>query len=205
MYYIHINEEFRKIKIKGIRNMYEISEYGTVRNWKTGRYINHEIDKDGYHRVTLEKTGKKHKRKHFVVSRLVAFIFLDPDENFNELQINHKNFDKNNNHYSNLEIITQHENILHARRGNVQKVVRGIDHPSHKFSESTIHHICKLLEDGKSRQEILDNINPSKADRESYRKLIIKLARKITWKHICYEYNYEPEPYDTSYYIINIS
>lgn len=67
-------------------------------------------DKKGYMRVQLYKAGGiKITRK---IHRLVAYYFID---NINGLpQVNHKDGDKKNNHSSNLEWVTNKENMAHS-------------------------------------------------------------------------------------------
>jgi hypothetical protein len=60
----------------------------------------------GYHRVKLYKDGK---RKMFKVHRLVAQAFLDdwnPD-----LDVDHIDMNKTNNHVSNLRMVTRSQNM----------------------------------------------------------------------------------------------
>ena len=45
--------------------------------------------------------------------RLVGEYFLDKPNNWEELEINHKDFNKENNHYSNLEWISKSDNMKH--------------------------------------------------------------------------------------------
>ena len=40
--------------------------------------------------------------------------FIPSDLDINGLQVNHLDLDPNNNHYKNLEWVTQQENIIHS-------------------------------------------------------------------------------------------
>lgn len=107
-----MNEETWK-SLKGVvenGDNYEVSSLGKVRNVKYGWMLKQTKDKDGYLRVQLNFNGKG---KTFVVRRLVAFAFLDKQENKN--QVNHIDGIKTNNKVDNLEWVTNKENHLHAR------------------------------------------------------------------------------------------
>lgn len=84
---------------------YEISDTGLVR--KKGKVIQ-PFDNDGYNRVYL---SNKNGGKKFLVHRLVAEYFLEPDSNRPE--VNHKDTNKRNNNVSNLEWSTGKENVQH--------------------------------------------------------------------------------------------
>lgn len=60
------------------------------------------------------------KTKTFLVHRLVATAFVPNPNNYP--QINHKDGDKTNNHYSNLEWVTQSQNQRHAYANGLQKI-----------------------------------------------------------------------------------
>lgn len=95
--------------IVGYEN-YEISEYGDIRNLNTGKIRKKRINSlHGYVEVDLYKNGQcSWKRVH----RLVAEAFLD---NPNSLPVvMHKDNDKTNNHYTNLEWGTVSENTKQA-------------------------------------------------------------------------------------------
>ena len=107
---------------KQFRNTYyQVDEYGNVYGrHKGGREIKlkYRIIK-GYVEYNLciydESVGlegkRRGKRKHFLAHRLVAELFLnDWDE---KLFVNHKDFNKENNHISNLEMMTTAENNRH--------------------------------------------------------------------------------------------
>lgn len=92
---------------------YKITKEGKVISLKhkTQIELKGEIDKDGYRRVLIYVDGK---RKKFFVHRLVAEQYIPNPEN--KPQVNHKDGDKLNNHYSNLEWVTNKENIVHAEK-----------------------------------------------------------------------------------------
>lgn len=90
---------------------YEVSIDGKVRNVKTGRLLTPSKSRNGYilyyFRHPLEK-----KNIGRLAHRLVAEAFIpNPD---NKKEVNHLDFDKENNHADNLRWATKRENIVHA-------------------------------------------------------------------------------------------
>lgn len=84
---------------------YKISDTGLVYNCITKSYKKPRKDKDGYLTVSLWKDGFE---KNYKIHRLVALHFVDGY--FDGAVVNHKDEDKENNHYSNLEWCTIHYN-----------------------------------------------------------------------------------------------
>lgn len=89
-------KEFKKYD-----NMYYISADGDVYSKYSHKCLKHNIDIDGYHRVDIHQ-------KHMKVHRLVYMTWVGPiDPN---LQVNHRDDDKNNNNYLNLYVGSQADN-----------------------------------------------------------------------------------------------
>lgn len=88
---------------------YTIDEYGNVRSYKynkNGKILSFFINKGGYCYIDLSKNRIRYR---FAVHRLVAQNFIDGY--FEGAVINHKDANKTNNYYKNLEWVTQKENI----------------------------------------------------------------------------------------------
>lgn len=100
-------------------NNYEISDYGNIRNKKTKRLLKPAISNKGYYLVSLSNKGKTHT---YTIHKLVM-------EHFNRCAfdyevINHIDHNKLNNNISNLEYITQKENIIDAWNNGLCENVR---------------------------------------------------------------------------------
>lgn len=103
-------EEWKNIK--GF-NGYQVSNKGRVRSFKRNSlyYLTLHKDKNGYCIAALFKEKKTFYKK---VHRLVAEAFLD---NYSEdLQVNHKDENKENNDVSNLEMCTNKYNCNYGSR-----------------------------------------------------------------------------------------
>lgn len=74
-----------------------------------------QINPKGYPTVTIRNNGKK---RCFEIHRLVAKTFI-VNEN-NKPITNHKDGNKKNNYYKNLEWATYSENIIHAYKNNLR-------------------------------------------------------------------------------------
>lgn len=61
--------------------------------------------------LTLSEKGEKLVKKTFTIHRLVSEYFVPNPNGYN--RVNHKDLDKTNCHYWNLEWVTQEENIHH--------------------------------------------------------------------------------------------
>ena len=85
---------------------YEVSNLGNVRN-SSGCILKTYKINSGY--SCLKLTTNKVRTSH-LVHRLVMLAF----EGESELEVNHKDGDKQNNAHSNLEYVTSSENKLHA-------------------------------------------------------------------------------------------
>ena len=103
--------------IQGYEGYYQISNMGRVKSLnynKTGKERIMKLDKvkGGYLQLYLYKDGK---RKHYLVHRLVAQVFLENPDNLPE--VNHKDEDKQNNCVDNLEWCSSSYNNSYNDKG----------------------------------------------------------------------------------------
>lgn len=105
--------------IPGFEGKYIVSNYGNVmslprlRDFKgekrplSGRVLIQHKTPNGYLKVTLFSDGIAHQMN---VHRLVMLAFVGPSD----MQVNHKDEDKTNNHLDNLEYMTGFENTRYT-------------------------------------------------------------------------------------------
>lgn len=100
---------------------YLVYEDGSCYSLHSNKFLKPCEKKEGYLQYTLQENGKKEVIR---VHRLVGKLFLPLPENWKELQINHKDRNKKNNHYSNLKWCTSYENNKHARDNNLNNIAK---------------------------------------------------------------------------------
>ena len=158
---------------------YLITENGDVyslQNKHLFKKMTPEIDKDGYLRIRIKI--KKGKSKKFFVHRLVAMMFCD---GYNEaLVVNHKDGNKRNNHYTNLEWVTLKENEKHASRLFLK--ANGERNTMCKYSDEMVNQICKMLNCGYKESYIAKKFGLSWYYIHSIKKRIIR--KEISRKYI---------------------
>ena len=104
--------------ISGFEGMYQVSDTGQVRSLDRfddrgrhlkGRVLSQGSGTKGYKMTVLSKLGVHTTRN---THRFVAKAFIPNPDNLPS--VNHMDGNKQNNHVSNLEWVTQKENIRHA-------------------------------------------------------------------------------------------
>lgn len=93
----------------------------------------------GYGRVCL---SKGHTRKWMYIHRLVCTAFVENP--LSKPEINHKDGNKFNNHYENLERVTRSENNIHAFRTGLKHGIKGESHIGHKVTGREVQEIRKM-------------------------------------------------------------
>jgi hypothetical protein len=96
------------LPIVGYEGKYAVSDFGNVRNAKTGRIMKLSPNKDGYLHTILSNKG----RKTCSVHRLVLETFLPTDGK----EVNHKNHIKTDNRLENLEWCSRSENLRFRKK-----------------------------------------------------------------------------------------
>lgn len=123
--------------IKGFENIYQISNYGNIKNIKKNILIKPFISKKTkYYQIDLCKNGHK---KRYSIHRLVAQAFISNPNNFP--QVNHKDENKQNNRYDNLEWCTAKYN---SNYGTCKQRI-GIKSSQKKHTYETKQKISKAL------------------------------------------------------------
>lgn len=106
---------------------YEASNLGRVRHRATGRILSPNINKKGYRHVVLYRKDKYDK--HTIgVHRAVALAWL-PTDDFS-LTVNHKDENKDNNCASNLEWLSNTDNLRYSQGKKVLCKETGLVYPS---------------------------------------------------------------------------
>lgn len=131
---------------------YRCSNYGRVISLSWFRWsnrpgeISQNIDRYGYWRLCLYKNGKQY---NFTTHKLVAKLFIGncPDG----YQINHKDGDKLNPKYDNLEYVTISQNVRHALKLGLKT--------GRVFTEEEIKTIVELNKKGCSYRSIAKELN----------------------------------------------
>ena len=104
-----------------------------------------EKDIRGYKNVSLityNENMEKQRRYMAQVHRLILKTF-DPIENMDQMQVNHKDFNKANNNLSNLEWMTPKENTIHARQHGHKRNQYGESNSMSVLTESQVIDIIK--------------------------------------------------------------
>jgi hypothetical protein len=122
------------------------------------------------------------------VHRLVAKAFIPNPEN--KEQINHINLNKDDNTVSNLEWVTNLENMQHSNLHNVRKdlykSMEGEDSHLNKYTEETIRKIPELIKLGNNYAKTAKILGiPS--------TLINEIKAKRAWKHLNMEIPDSPD------------
>lgn len=92
--------------------LYEVSNYGRIKNSVTGKILKPIERPNGYYQVSLCKDGKPKSHK---VHRTVARAFPEIcGEWFEGCDVNHKDENKKNNCALNLEVCSHRDNCLYS-------------------------------------------------------------------------------------------
>lgn len=149
-------------KIKGYEG-YHISDIGHVYSdkYRDRRKLKSRLNSKGYFYVNLSKNGK-YKSK--VIHRLVATHFVKNEKN--KPQVNHIDGNKKNNHYLNLEFVTQSENSKHAYAAGLITSLKngqnkGEKNANSKITEPTAIKIKTMLRNGLGIASTSRNLNVS--------------------------------------------
>lgn len=169
-------------QIKGFED-YSITEYGTIKslarvlfNGKVSytskeKILKNRVDSSGYEYISLRKNKKEYK---FRIHRLVAMMFVDGY--LGSLTINHKDGNKRNNHYLNLECISLYDNIQHAKNNKLHAF--GIKQFNSKLNDDMVAEIRKRYIPRKVTMKFLsEEYNISE-------ETIFDVIHKNTWKHV---------------------
>ena len=174
-------------EIEGYEGYYLISTFGRVKSQSRKIYndgikgknkfyiskekiINGRIDQNGYLRVAL---CKNNKQQDYSIHRLVATAFIENLEN--KPCINHKDGNKLNNSFDNMEWVTLKENIKHAWRTGLSSARKGTKSNFSKLTEDDIKNIFSLREQGLTQQAIADQVGCTRSN-------ISYILNKKTWQ-----------------------
>jgi hypothetical protein len=100
--------------LKGFEGLYQISDYGNIRNNKF--VMKQQTDRHGYKYICLTKNNIQ---KKFKVHRLVLESFIGDGS---ELVCNHIDKNRANNNLNNLEWVTIRENNIHKFKDKTNHV-----------------------------------------------------------------------------------
>lgn len=157
--------------IRGFEGLYKISSLGYVLSLRSGRPLKPSIDGWKYRQVYLCNQGTSVR---FSLHRLVAKYFIDNPNN--KPNVNHIDGDKGNNAVSNLEWVTQSENVLHdfrtGRRSHAGDMAN-----NRKISGKDVLKIRSMLFEGLHPLDIAKQYNISDAS-------VYDIRAGRTWKHI---------------------
>lgn len=167
-----MNEEWRAWR----NGDYEVSNLGRVRRAKpgrrthAGRLMNQQLLKIGYPSVKPTVNGKN---LMMYVHRMVAECFIGPCPDGHE--VNHKDGDKANPVASNLEYVSHHENMSHARRIGLSPF--GSRHGSSKLTEEKVIHMRTLHTNGKTLGELSAKFGVAVST-------VCQIVKRDRWRHV---------------------
>lgn len=102
---------------------YRFYEDGNIVNmrWKEPKVLKPTLNNNGYLQLQLKRKDGKWVTKGLHVLVTEAFHGKNPS---GKHDANHKDLDKMNNHYSNLEWLTRSDNLKHYYKESFEKLLR---------------------------------------------------------------------------------
>lgn len=163
-----------------VKDYYYISKNGNLYTDFGNKKMKDAL-KNGYVKNCL--TLKNGKQKFFFRHRLVMLCF-EPNKLSDELQVNHKDGNKLNNSYDNLEWCTNQENRIHAVKLGLAARLTGETNPANKFKEEQILDIIHDLLNHVPYSDICKKYNCSKST-------VSAIKNKRNWTFLTKDINFD--------------
>ena len=185
---IRVIEFFTPLNWNGkILKRYLISNYGRLFDRRDDTFVNYSVDKDGYFMASILVPGVGFKKIRVHRFELLSFNYND---NFMNLQVNHKDGNKQNLFIDNLEWLTPLGNTRHGWKTGLNKNI-GTQNGNGKYDENYIRHICDLIDEGKSNPEIMNILNVrDKKERMRLSSTITGIRKGKTHTYISSNYSF---------------
>lgn len=179
-------EIWKPVRLKNVQPWYEVSNCGRVRNIVTGKFLTPSPDKGGYLMVGF--TYKDKRRRNIAVHRIVALTFIPNPNPAIDTTVNHKDGDKTHNYVTNLEWMSNADNVRDMYAHGRHPTRRGEDIGNSRYTEAQIHQVCKLLEQEIPNKEIWKMTGVPT-------NIIGFIKRRVLWIHISKNYDFKgPSP-----------
>lgn len=172
-------ERFVTIELKGMT--YKVNSHGKIYG-KRGE-LKQRLNRDGYLEVTV---GKKENRTTMRVHRIILMAF-DPRDNMEDLEVNHKDYNRTNNKLENLEWITHLQNVRYSSdNGNYKDNSSGCKNGRAKYTEEEVIYMRKLYDEGNTVMDIVKILFPdlSFSERKNKWSRIKDIVIRETYKNI---------------------
>lgn len=164
--------------IARLSGVYEVSDHGRIRRihkkrgTEIGWVLKPRLNSDGYPYVTMSKIDGSRICMQ-VIHKMVAEAFIG--ERPLGYEIDHKDGDKENNHKSNLEYVTQLENL--SRKKNLGLNAVGERNFMTTLTQQEVIYVRKLWDLGYAQKDIAWAFGLSTSG-------ICGIINRLTWKHV---------------------
>jgi len=157
--------------IPNYEGMYQVSDLGRVKSLKrkgckNDKILKNNTDNYGYLNVNLSKNKVL---KTFKVHKIVAIMFLGHEPNGHKIVVDHIDNDKSNNKLSNLQLITQRENLSKDCKDCASKYI-GVS-----WSKASNKWLSRILINGKPKflGSFIDELDAAEAYQKELKKINI--------------------------------
>lgn len=168
---------------------YSISSKGRIYDHDNRCFVRYSVDKDGYYMasITIEENDIGYKKIRVHRFELLSFEY---NPMYYRLQVNHKDGNKQNLELSNLEWVTPIYNTRHGWENGLNNNI-GINNGSGKYSDTDIHKICKLIDQGYTNAEICTAFGyTDKKERIRFNGTVSSVRYGKTHRNISVNYNF---------------
>lgn len=162
-----------------VYDYYLVSNCGRVYHKYTGRFLKPGINGAGYYYVMMSTFNNP---KPIQIHRLEMKAFC-PIDNSELYDVNHKDGNKLNNFWWNLEWMTHSDNIKHAYETGLHNIYSNI-------TNDTAILICELLQEGKYTNKQISEM----VGRGSSEHIVSDIKKRQCWKHISKDYTFYQRP-----------
>ena len=177
---------FKRVYVKGIyKSKYFISRSGVILDSNRMKICPHGFQHNMYYRFQLYYIDEKFKERSFRpgLHRIVYNTWSDKTPWIAEaIQINHIDGFKYHNDISNLEEVTNLQNMRHAQKTGLRKS---------PYGEEFIRKLCKLIESNEyDIKDMLPKLNLPKEKYGAIKCLVAALVNHRGWNDITRDYDF---------------
>ncbi|MFT4664227.1 MAG: hypothetical protein ACI8YQ_002717 [Polaribacter sp.] len=154
----HWNERWIKVPTKADTRAvnYYFSDYGRMKSVHKVTEAENQLTggRDKYGNTKLSIRLIENRRQEYYLHRLVGDEFIEPETLGHKFLIRVDN-DKENNHFKNLQWMTQDEMTAHQTKFGVFDINNKKPSPNQKMTETKVRLLKKRLAKGKTKRKIL--------------------------------------------------